>query len=523
MEKDLLKGKTQAEKNLFLVTLWEEIQRLRERNKYLEEQVAFFQRQFFASKSEKTAKRLPAEENQLSFFNEVEIETEPKAEEPTLETIKSYQRKKKKAKAKDALSADVEHVKVLLPLKETTCPRCREEMHTVSENLVRSEIEFVPAKVRVLDYYEQVLECRACKGHSDPVFRKSKVPDALLPHSMASSSSVAELIHRKYALALPLYRQEQEWEDCGVRLSRQTMANWIAKTFALYLKPVVQHMQKALLQEELLHADETPVQVLKEPGRDNTAKSYMWVFTTGEKAKRQIRLFEYHPTRSGTVPAKFLQGFQGVLQTDAYAGYKQVEKVKQATCWVHLRRKFLDVPGKGGGKESTLCRQGITQINQLFKLEEKWKEMSAEEVLRLRKEKEAPIVDRFFAWAEKAVYCVTPKSKLGLALHYALANEKTFRTYLQEPEASLSNNIAENAIRPFVVGRKNWLFSGSPKGAKASAACYSIIETAKANGLTDRKYFNALLGKVQELGYPLREENLEELMPWSETMQELCK
>lgn len=341
---------------------------------------------------------------------------------------------------------------------------------------------------------------------------------------MASPSTVAWVMHQKFFNALPLYRQEKEWQTLGITLSRATMANWLIVAARDWLTPLVNRIHQQLLQEKYVHADETVVQVMQEKGRKNTTDSYMWIYSSGQYSAYPVRIFEYQPGRSGKYPQAFLKGFKGYLHADAYSGYTKLTDVIRCLCWAHLRRKFVDaLPQDTKQPETTLPGEGIAYCNKLFEIEKTLKELPREERQLQRLEQEKPVLDAFWTWVEAARGKVVPKSKLGEALKYARNHKQEFMNYLLDGNCVISNNLVENSIRPFTVGRKNWLFSGSPRGAASSAAIYSIVETAKVNGLLPYKYFEYLFKQLPAAGFRQHPDLLEAYLPWSPSVQEACK
>ena len=302
------------------------------------------------------------------------------------------------------------------------------------------------------------------------------------------------------------------------------MANWMIVASRDWLTPLVNRIHQKLLQETHVHADETVVQVMNETGRKNTTDSYMWVYSSGQHSKHSIRIFEYQPGRSGKYPQAFLKGFKGYLHSDAYSGYTKIANVTRCLCWAHLRRKFVDaLPKDTHNPEATLPSEGIAYCNKLFEIEKSLENLSSEQRQMERLEREKPVLDAFWAWVESARGKIVPKSKLGEALNYARNHQREFMNYLLDGNCSISNNLAENSIRPFTIGRKNWLFSGSPKGAAASAAIYSIIETAKANDLNPYKYLLYLFKQLPAVAFLQHPEFLDDYFPWSPEIQETCK
>jgi hypothetical protein len=319
---------------------------------------------------------------------------------------------------------------------------------------------------------------------------------------------------------VPLYRQEQEFLMNGILLSRQTMANWLIRSSEDWLSPMYEQLCLELLREEVLHADETTLQVLKEPGRSSRSESYMWLYRTSGCASRPIALYEYQPTRSSSHPKAFLKEFRGYLHTDGYAGYHALpEEVKISGCWAHARRKF-DEAIKGAPPEShknLAAKKGLDFCNELFRLEHDYEKLCPDERYKERLKYSKPVSDAIFEWAETVG--ALPKSLLGKALHYLLSQKVYLEKVFDDGRLELSNNRAERSIKPFVIGRKNWLFSATPKGANASSVIYSIIETAKENCLKPFEYLKYLFEAMPNL----MGKEIESLLPWSETLPERCR
>ena len=503
--------------------LEDRIAELEKENLLLQEKVAFLTRKLYGRSTEQTSSL--GIEGQMSLFDEAETSADPKSSEPEMKDVASYRRKKYPGQREELLK-DIPHEKKLCTLAEEDrfCQTCGSPLVSVGEEFVRTEIEFIPAKVRVIDYYRETFECRSCRKNGRQYMEKSPMPDPVILHSYASPSTIAWVIHQKYELAVPLYRQEKEWADLGVNLSRATMSNWILASYRDWLSPVVELLKKELLTQKYLHIDETPVQVLGETGRKNTTDSYMWVYCSIKESGRPIRMFDYQPGRSGTFPQKFLQGFRGYIHTDAYKGYEKVTGITRCFCWTHLRRYFVDaIPKDTASPQATIPAQAIAYINQLFDIEKKLEVLSPAGRKEQRRIQAKPVLDAFWSWAETASVGILPKSKLGEAFAYAFNQKKGLMNYLEDGNCSISNNLAENSIRPFTIGRKNWLFSGSPKGAQASAGVYTLIETAKANGLNPRKYIEYILSDIPGTAFRQYPEFLEDYLPWNPIIQKLCR
>ena len=310
---------------------------------------------------------------------------------------------------------------------------------------------------------------------------KAPVPYPPVLHSLASASTITWLIHQKFELSIPLYRQEKEWEALGLRLSRATMSNWLLVVYRDWLVHIVHRLKLELLKQRYLHIDETHVQVLKEPGRKNTSDSYMWVYCSIRDAVNPIRYFEYQPGRSGKYPEAFLMEYEGYIHTDAYSGYNAVSGVKRCLCYTHLRRAFVDaLPKDIHNSEASKPAEAILRLNQLFNIESELEAFPPDQKKKERLIREKPLLEAFWSWAEKC-------------------------------------------IRPFVIGRKNWLFSGSPKGAEASAGIYTLVETAKANGLAPMKYIKYILSDMPGSAFLEHPEYLDDYLPWNPLVKEFCR
>lgn len=290
---------------------------------------------------------------------------------------------------------------------------------------------------------------------------------------------------QKFVSGVPLYRQEQEFKRNGILLSRQTMSNWLLKSTEDWLKPVYVKLHELLRRREVLHADETTLQVLHEPGKTAQSKSYMWLYRTGSDAEMPIVLYDYQPDRRGKRPKEFLDGFKGYLHTDGYAGYHSElpEDVVIVGCWAHARRKF-DEALKGlaeKGRADSLALKGKQYCDKLFRIERTLKDLSSENRQEERRKQAQPVLDAFSAWLKSAN--PAPKSGTGKAVHYALEQWEYLERYLLDGRLEISNNRAERSIKPFVIDRKNFLFANTARGADGSAVMFSMIQTALENGL----------------------------------------
>lgn len=509
------------EKDAYIEHLENTIKDLQNQVSNLTEMVLLLRKEKFGSSSEKTPKQI---EGQLSLFNEAEIEADSKSAEPVICCKGSmYHRKPKASREKLLKDLPVEEFPCVLHPDDMFCNQCGTALKEIGFVKARDEIEYIPAKVQIIRYMQQACECPTCKHTVRPFIKKAAVPRSVLNHSLASPSSVSYVMYQKYVNSIPLYRQEKDWEQMGIALSRATMANWVIRSTQEHFEPVIKHMQKELLKREVIHCDETPVQVLKEEGKKPQTKSYMWLYRTGNDGKAPIILYDYQPSRSGDNAASYLKDFKGYVHSDGYSGYNKLDGITKCGCWAHLRRKFVEaIPDKKAvDAPLTSAEIGRDFCNQLFKVEESLKDLTPKERFCKRLELEKPILEAFWCWLESLT--VLKGSALGKAVTYAMNQRPFMENYLLDGRCAISNNAAENAIRPFTVGRKNWLFADTPKGASASAAVYSIIETAKANGLNVFAYLQHLLLYMPDTDWQNYPEELDDLMPWSSEVQEQCK
>lgn len=464
------------------------------------------------------------DEEQISFFNEAEISQRTEKEEPPLEKI-TYERSKRRGTNKPSFEdLPVERIEYQIPEEELTCGKCNSKMHQMSVE-IRKELKIVPAQVSIVEHVKKVYSCRECEktGESTPIIT-APMPEPVIKGSFASPSLLAYLMYQKYSAALPLDRQERIFKDYGIEISKQNMSNWIIKGSELWLEPFFERLRIELLKETFIQADESPLRVLTKDGKPTDSKSYMWLYKSGNYGKK-IALYEYQPSRSGKHPKNFLSGFTGLLQTDDYSGYNSVEDITRVGCFAHSRRYFTDslkILPKEAEIEKTHAYEAVKYFKEMFRLESKWKDLSPEERFKVRNEELKPILEDYLSWLQDLQPKVVRKSKLGQAINYSLSNWELLTNLLLDGQCELSNNGAERAIKPFVIGRKNYLFCKSPHGAKASATIYSVIETAKMNNLNPFNYLKYLFEELPniKLTGPAA---LDHLLPWSETLPEECR
>ena len=487
----------------------------------------------FGSKREKTPE---AEQNvndkQCSIFdNEEDIEKNVKEQiVEQVEEITVYRKKKSKKRTAGIKKSFLQNI--IIKRQEyimnagDVCPICDSDLELVGKKVVRSEIEFDPAVLRIKEHIQYIYKCKKCgteESEKDtPTFLETEVPKPLLTHSFASPSLASEVFYQKYYLGVPFYRQEKMWDDKGLVLPRNMMANWSIKINEYYLDILWKLMHKELKAKcEVLHSDETTIQVNKEPGRNATSNSYMWVLRSGELEKIKGVIFKYSTSRSAETAKEFLKDFKGIVVTDGYAGYNEIADVTHAECWTHARRYFYDsVPLLDNKKMdiTTAGYVGVKYCDKLFEIERQIAELSVSEKQKERQKRSKPIVDEFFAWVNTTLNTkIVVNNKLKKALVYAQNQEKELSEFLNDGRIPLSNNMAERSIRPFAVHRKAWLFADTQAGAKANATYYSLIESAKINKLNIYKYMNYLLESLPQEEI-LNEEILMKYLPWSEEL-----
>ena len=497
--------------NALVESLKSDNEYLKNNNDLLREENAYLKRKLFGVKSEK----MPCSVEQLSLFDEAEQECEPEL----LEEI-TYKRAKKKQKGTLEIKLDnLKHVKEVYDIdeKDRICDICGTKMHRVGEEFVRHEVVYEPAKLYVKDIYRKTYECRNCRKRGKVVMLKAGTPAPVIPHSFTSPSVLSQVITDKFVNHMPLYRQEAEWKRLGLDLSRTTMANWLIIASREYFIPIVNRMHEILVVEKYVHSDETTVQVLNEPGKPATSKSYMWVYSSIRESSKPIRIFEYKPDRKAENPQKFLENFSGTLISDGYGGYNNISGVVNAYCWAHARRKFYEaLPADMKDVSDTLAYTGLKKIAKLFAIEKEIDTLPPEDKVKIRQEKSKPLVDDFFSWCADAQNKSLTRSKIGKAIQYALNLEKGLRVYLDDGLVPMTNSLDERNIRPFTVSRKNWLFSTSTKGADASASIFSLIETAKANRLSPFDYIEYILEIMPQIDIIQHPEKIDWFMPWSD-------
>ena len=514
------------------VKLYIECESAKAKTDWYKEQYELSKAKLFGKSSEKN---IPGQMcwDDLPLFNEAEALREPLNIEPDLEELVT-KTKPKKSKKKNIKSLPVIEERFQLSEEEKICDKCGEILHDMKEE-VRLQLEVIPASVRVHKYISHVYACRSCEktGESNIVIAPG-VPAPVIPKSIASPSLIADMIAKKYVDATPFYRQEQNNKRYGIPVTRNNMCNWSIKVANAYFKFVTNRMRELLYQEPVIHCDETHLEVLNEPGRSAHVKSYVWVTTSAEYQKGfKIALYHYSETRSDAEARRILKGYEGYVMCDGYAVYDSIGKrgkkgedalaIKSVACLVHVRRKFTDALKllKPENRKGTSSAMAVEKIGKIFHIDNQWNELEYKERYIRRQEQLKPALDDFFAWAEEESLLALPKSKYGQAIEYARNQKEKVMRVLEDGRLELDNSLAERTVKPFVIGRKNWIFANTAGGAEASCILYSIVESAKLNGLIPFEYLKYILEIMPTM--KLNEENLDKILPWSQELPSYIK
>lgn len=470
--------------------------------KLMEEQLRLAKLQRFGASSEKVS-------FQRDFFDEAELEVALGDIEAQLP--EEYQVPKKPRKKRVGFSDQLPRVRIDLTLSEEEKAGAIKTFFTK----VKEELDVIPAQAQVIEYWQEKAVFGEEVGETQII--SAQRPAHPLGKSIASVALLAHILVSKYADALPLYRLEQILKRYGGSITRTTMANWIIRLDDVFM-PLMNLLREHQLSGSYLQGDETRIQVLKEDGKPATSDKWMWLIRGGPPDQPAV-LFEYDTSRSEAVPSRLLDGYEGVLQTDGYAGYNKVcrdNNITRIGCWDHARRKFIDAskasPAKKKGDKVSKADVAIGKIRKLYVIEDRIKKLKAEQKTEQRQQLSKPVLDDLKDWLEKNIRRVPKDSLTWIAINYTLNQWDLLIGYCDDGSLNISNALAENAIRPFAVGRRNWLFSDTPRGAKASATCYSLIETAKANGLEPFKYLHYVLKNIAQADTV---EKFEALLPWN--------
>ena len=475
------------------------------RVKVLEEQLRLMMSKKFASSSEKVSL------DQRGLFNEAEDECCAEIEDANntdTVTVKAHQRQ---SKPRVSIPEDLPREEIIhdIPEEEKVCPHDGHALEVIGSD-DHEQLDIIPAQVKVLRHRRLKYACPCCDQH----IISAKKPNQPIEKSIASPGVLAFVATQKYCDALPLYRQSEIFKRIGIELNRTNLANWMIKMGDL-TQPLIDHLTKHLQQQNIVHMDETTLQVLDEPGKAAQSKSYMWLMASFDQ--QPALLYHYSPSRSQQTPLSILSESTQALMIDGYEGYQPACErydIERLGCWAHARRKFVDAQKAAPKGKAGKADQAIAFIQSLYRIEAKIKDEPPDKRFEIRQKDAKPIIDKMNAWLEKSLAHMLPSSKMGEALTYLKNQWGRLTAYLKNGAYPIDNNAAERAIRPFTIGRKNWMFAKSQAGARASANLYSLIETAKANGANPYEYLKEVFTRLPNM---TTKDDLEVLMPWNYT------
>ena len=488
----------------------------------LTEQIRLMNQRQYGRKTEQKSSLY--EQLQLDIaFNETEVTADEETEsEPEIEKV--VVRKRPKGKKEDSLKKIINRREEYITLSETELKeKYGEKGWKRLPDQIVTKLEHIPACFEVVTYHIAVYAPK--RDDSEQSIIRAPKPAELWEGSIVTPTLLSSIMTAKYLNAMPLYRQEQMYKANDVNISRRTMASWIIRSYERYLKYFYQAMKEQMMKQTILHADETPFEVSKD-GRSAGSKSYMWVYCSGEEeGLAKIVLYDYCHTRGAENAQRFLKDYSGTLITDGYQVYHKLandepDRFVVAGCWAHTKRKFTEILKSAGKSKSscyTIASKAEKRIQKIYHEDNKLKELSPEERTKARQEKIKPLVDEFFTYIKTIdnTNILTKESATGKAITYALNQEEFLRVFLKDGRLPMDNNEAERKIRGFTIGRKNWVMIDTKSGAEASAAIYSIVETAKANNLKIYDYLTYLLTELSKNLQDLNTEVPERLLPWS--------
>jgi transposase len=489
---DVLKNQLSATENQLaganevIVTRDETIVSYQQMIALLEEKIKLMTLRQFSAKSE-------ANLLQQNLFDELDVadsDSEPQFDEDKIDITYTRTRKPKRK----PLPKHLPRIDTVVDIDDAdkVCACGCNKVHMGEK--VSEQLDIVPAKVQVLRTIRPQYVCKSCDNDAISIAALQK---RVLPKSMLSEGALAHILVAKYVDHMPLYRQSVYWSRQGIDLPRNTLCHSLMMLYD-ELEPMAQALQHACLQTRYLQADETVIQVLNEQDKTNQQKSYLWVYRGGAPPT-PIIFFDYQPSRSEAHPKAILENYQGYLQTDAYGGYDWTEgkdTIIHLFCMAHARRPFAELVKVNQHQAPGVAHQALAFFGELYQVEREAKSLTADERYQLRQDNSKPILEKLFAYLEDIAPTVPPKGKLGQAIEYMLKRKAGFYIYLDDGNLSIDSNLIENTIRPVAIGRKNWLFLGSPKGAKAAALFFSLIQTAKANNIEPYHYLRALFEKL---------------------------
>ena len=506
------RNEIQSEKLIQL--LEEQLAQALKQNEALSQQLQHLTKLLFGSKTEKSKYNMP--DGQLSLFeDDPSFSDSEHTEEQSQQTISYTVVRKIQKKRNDSLRDDVEIEEVHHHPENTVCDCCQSQMVEIGSSIVREEAVFIPAKMKKVQHIEHAYECTSnCKRDSfhSAQIKRGKAPKPAIQRSIASPSVLAKVIHDKFALYLPLYRQVNEWERYGLHTNDKNLSNWVIRAAHDWLLPIYERMKTIMMSKSVLHVDETYSQIIRRSdGKSGQSNAYNWVYRSVPSQGPTMTLFQSSLSRARSVLESFIEGYSGTIICDGYSAYDKIGGITFANCWAHVRRYWLKADSKNG-------QIGVKYCDELYQLEREFKHLSPSKRRKKRQKYSKPIVEKFLNWIETSPFF--GKNALAKAAEYTLSRANGLKAFLIDGRIEIDNNPAENAIRPNVIGRKNWLFSVSEAGAQANAICLSIAETAKSNGVDFYEYIKKLLTDLPNISIHQKPEILNQYMPWSKMIQE---
>ena len=495
----------------------------------LTEQIRIMNQRQFGQKSESSLNGIEGQISLFDTFNEAEFTMDSSVPEPEITevVISSYKRSKSKGKREadlDGLPARIIEHKI----PESELLEKFPEGYKELPPYIYKRLHIIPETFMVDEHHVHVYASAKNTG----VIIKAPRPKDLFRDSIATPALVASLINGKFVNSLPIERQSRTFKCNGINLASNTLSNWVIKSSDLYLSLIYDRLHELIYGNKVIHADETPVKVMRIDNKkiSNGKKTYMWVYRNSPMSKSPpIVLFDWQPSRRADHPREFLKDFSGTVVTDGYQVYHKLDKERPdlnvAGCWIHARRpyaEFIKSIGEHNARKS-LAKEAYDMITNIMHLDNDYDDLSPTDRKKQRQQHLLPLVDDYFAWVKTKYDQVTHNSAIGKALAYSIHQEEYLRKFIYDGNIPMDNNYAEQAIRPFTIGRKNFVLIESENGAKASAVLYSLVETAKANNLNTYKYLEMLL---KELPEHLDDKDLrfiDNLMPWSKRVQEECQ
>ncbi len=468
--------------------------------KILEEKIKMDKIARFAKRSEKQT-----DANQLGIFDECEEPLEAEAfDDSEVEiTVPEHKRKKRGRKPLPSNLPRVDKIHdITEEEKQCACGCLRDHIGDETSE----QLDVIPAQVQVIRHIKRKYACKQCEGS----LVTAKFPMQPIPGSIATANTLAYVATAKFCDHLPLYRLESAFKRMGIETSRATLSHWMIRCGQL-LEPLIKVLHSTILEYDIAFADETGLQVLKEPGKTPTSRSYMWLFMGGAPDKFGM-IYHYSPNRSEKVPIDFFEDYSGYIQSDGYKGYANLAKNRPITsvgCWAHARRKFMDIVK--ATKKAGLAHQAVQTIGRLYNIETKAKSLTPEDRKSIREEKAKPILKTFRPWLTKHLASLPSGSSIAKAINYTLNQWEYLNNYIKDGRCEIDNNRTERSIKPFVIGRKNWLFCNSVPGANAACNIFSLIETAKYHKLDPYHYLRFVFDNIQKCQTL---DQLEALMPY---------